>query len=80
MVNRSPSGAAPAAHARRSITRFTAAALATRPRSAPARNRHSVGTDGNRFAPRSASVAGSASSDRSARKSPPASRISLNAR
>ena len=80
IVSRSPSGAAPAAHARRSITRFTAAALATRPRSAPARNRHSVGTLGNAFDPRSVAVAWSASRDRSDRKSPPASRTSVNAR
>ena len=80
MVSRSPSGAAPAAQARRSMVRLTAAALATRPRSAPARNRHNVGTLGNRFDPRSAAVAGSASSDRSAKKSPPARQISINVR
>jgi hypothetical protein len=80
MVNRSPSGAAPAAQAGRSITRLVAAALATRPRSAPARNRHSVDTLGNAFGPRGATVAGSAISVRSLRKSPPASTISANAR
>ena len=32
-------GAAPIAQARRSMSRFTAVALATRPRSAPAKNR-----------------------------------------
>jgi hypothetical protein len=80
MVIRSPAGVAPAAQARRSITRFTAAALATRPRSAPARNRHNVDTLGNGLAPRSAAVAGSASSARSDRKSPPASSVSTSAR
>jgi hypothetical protein len=80
IVSRSPSGAAPATHALRSITRLVAAAFATRPRSAPARNRHNVDTEGSAFAPRSVTVAGSANSVRSDRKSPPASRISVNAR
>ncbi|BBU22405.1 hypothetical protein MYXE_21950 [Mycobacterium xenopi] len=38
-----------AAQARRSITRLTAPALATRPKSAPAKNRHHVGTDANGY-------------------------------
>src|SRR5512144_1663394 len=73
MVSRPPAGAAPLAQARRSITRFTAPALATRPRSAPARNRHNVEVLGSGLPPRSAAVAGSANRDRSDRKSPPAS-------
>jgi hypothetical protein len=80
MVSRSPSGAAPAAHARASITRLTAPAFATRPRSAPAKNRHNVDTLGSAFVPRSAAVAGSARNARSDRKSPPASRVSVSAR
>jgi hypothetical protein len=80
MVIRSPDGAAPAAQARRSITRLTAPALATRPRSAPAKNRHNVDTLGRAFGPRSAAVAGSASSTRSERKSPPANSVSVSAR
>jgi len=80
MVSRSPSGAAPAAQARRSITRLTAAALATRPKSAPAKNRHNVGTDGNGLVPRNTAVAGSANNARSDKKSPPASSVSVNAR
>jgi hypothetical protein len=75
MVIRSPPGAAPAAQARRSITRVTAPALATRPRSAPARSRDSLATLGRGSPPRSADVAGSASSFRSDRKSPPANMV-----
>jgi hypothetical protein len=80
MVSRSPVGAAPAAQARRSMTRLVAAALLTRPRSAPARNRHSVEVDGSTLSPRNAAVAGSASNARSDRKSPPASNVSTSAR
>ena len=80
MVSSPGAGAAPMAQARRSMARFTAAALAARPMSAPAQKRHSVVCEARVWLPRRRSVASSASRERSERKSPPANWVSTTAR